>query len=31
MLVKELDDKFDSAQIKKKWKELKKKFKQEHS
>ena len=26
MLVKELDDKYDSTQIKKKWKELEKKF-----
>lgn len=31
MLVKELDDKYDTAQVKKKWKELEKKFKKEHS
>ena len=31
LLSKELDDKYDSLDIQKKWKELEKKFKQEHS
>lgn len=31
LLSKELDDKYDSSDIQKKWKELEKKFKQEHS
>ena len=30
MLSKELDDKYDSSEIQKKWKELEKKFKQEY-
>ena len=30
MMSKELDDKYDSSEIQKKWKELEKKFKQEH-
>ena len=31
ILVKELNDKYDSAQIEKKWKEIEKKFREEHT